>query len=479
VDAAAAKLLYSTGVAGGGATTNGGLAVDAQGNVYVTGLAYGDYPYTIAPANSPQVRPFLTKLDASGANALYSVPVGGVGVALSGSTAYVGGNYNNFNLGIAVGLPGAALPAGVMSLPAACHVNDVTTLNQAYVASVDIASGQIFPNTVLVDASSSSPRGIALGSSSTVWLAGLTLQADTPITPGALTPTVLPPGPLTGAYLGLIDFSVQAPAATPQLACITDGASLARVGPVAPNQILALMGTGLGPDQGVAAGDRGTSLAGVRVTFDGEAAQLLYVSSSQINVVVPWDVAAKNFTAIQISVNGVAAPPRALPVTAREPSLFLDLSSFGAPCKTPNGFTGTNGFAVVAANQDGTLNSCANPAKAGTVVSFFLNGVGGELNGNGATVPLQPSSVPVSVDIGNWSAEVVNVVAQNDWVWRVDARLPAFMMPASGPASTSVSMSLNFYPEDVEVGPLGVSGVFSAGATSGGAPLPMSIWIAP
>ena len=87
VDAAGAKLFYSTAAGGGGQTTNTGLAVDASGNAYLTGRAYGSYPFTVKDPGTPEVRPFLTKIDPAGQTAVYSISIGGAGVALDAAGA--------------------------------------------------------------------------------------------------------------------------------------------------------------------------------------------------------------------------------------------------------------------------------------------------------------------------------------------------------------------------------------------------------
>ncbi len=205
VDSTGSKLIYSTGVAGNSRTINKGLAVDAAGNAYVTGVAYGSYPWSGTQPNSQLAQPFLTKLDAAGAHALYSIAIGG-------------------------------------------------------------------------------------------------------------------------------DFSLSQTAG-PQIPCATDNANGTRVGVVAPSQLLTLLGSGLGPETGVAATDYATqSLAGVTVTFDGATATLLYVSSSQINVAVPArepylnSQGSQNFTTMVVSVNGVAgsrARCRWSPVTLVSSATFL------------------------------------------------------------------------------------------------------------------------------------------------------------
>ncbi len=458
VDPAATKLLYSTGVAGSGSTTNSGLAVDTAGNAYVTGIVQGGtYPYTVAPGPGVvSIQPFVTKLDPAGATALYSIPIGGAGIALSGKHALVGGSYNSVFYGIAGGLSLAGPPPGVTNLNPACQVNNLTTGSQPYVTQLDAASGAIL-STVLVDATDDQARGIALASGSAVWLAGTTLQADVPITPGALGPVALTAGLLPGAALAMIDFSATSAAGAPQLGCVLDAATLLRLGPVAPNQLVTLMGA---------------NLASAAITFDGQPATVLYSSASQINAVVPYAVGEKNFTTMQISSASGAAATRQLPVILSEPSFFATVTS-GVNCTLPSG-ENAYGFPVVARNQDGSMNACNNPAHTGSMMSLFLNGMGGQPTGNGGIVPLLPADIPIAVSLGEWSAEVVNVAAENDYVWRVDVLVP----PVKNGEDAIVSAILNAPSAPISVGPL--SPALPVGLVAApGTPLPVSVWIAP
>jgi uncharacterized protein (TIGR03437 family) len=458
VDPAATKLLYSTGVAGNGSTTNSGIAVDAAGNAYVTGIVQGGtYPFTVAPgAGVVSLQPFVTKIDPAGANAIYSIPIGGAGVALSGNDVLVGGSYQSVFYGIAAGLPIAGPPPGVANLNPACQVNNLTTGSQAYVTQLDAATGNIL-NTVLVDATDSQARGIAFASGSAIWVAGTSLQADVPITLNALTPTGLTAGLLPGATLAKIDFSATSATGAPHLGCVLDAANMLRLGPVAPNQLVTLMGA---------------NLASSTITFDGQPATVLYSSASQINTVIPYAVGGKNFTTMQISSASGAVVTRQLPVILSEPSFFATVTS-GVNC-TPLASEFLNGFPSVASNQDGSLNACNNPAHAGSIVSFFLNGLGGEPTGNGGTVPLLSAEIPIAVSIGEWSAEVASVTAANAWVWRVDVLVP----PVKSGEDAIVSATLNAPGGPISVGPL--SPALPVGSVANpGTPLPISVWIAP
>jgi uncharacterized protein (TIGR03437 family) len=125
----------------------------------------------------------------------------------------------------------------------------------------------------------------------------------------------------------------------------------------------------------------------VQVTFDGVPAPLLYVSSSQINVQVPFEVAQPLEVAPQTVMTVSIAPDaasaysiaatRTFAVAGSSPSLFVD-TSVPPPNCVPVTFSG---FAsLVALNSDGSLNGCGNPAQPGSMVTVFLNGVAAEPN---------------------------------------------------------------------------------------------------
>jgi hypothetical protein len=76
--------------------------------------------------------------------------------------------------------------------------------------------------------------------------------------------------------------------------------------PLAPNEIVSVFGSGLGPTTGIATEPGADGLypfqAGqVQITFDGVPAPLLYVSSGQVTLVTPGALNGK--TATQISIH--------------------------------------------------------------------------------------------------------------------------------------------------------------------------------
>jgi uncharacterized protein (TIGR03437 family) len=153
-----------------------------------------------------------------------------------------------------------------------------------------------------------------------------------------------------------------------------------------------LFGYELGPQTGVSGFASNqtsfpTSLANVQVTFDGVPAPLLYVSSNQVNLQVPFEVASNASTVMTVSVapdsasTYSTAASRLFAVAPANPSLFLNLSAPPPGC-SPLAFSSSGFVPLVALNGDGSLNGCGNPAKPGSTVSVFLNGAAAMSNGS-------------------------------------------------------------------------------------------------
>src|SRR5262249_49741836 len=85
-----ATLLYSTYLGGSDEDYAGGIAVEGQGQAYVTGITYSsDFPRRNAAINARPglYNPFLTKLSATG-TLLYSTYLGGSGSGYSCGDPY-------------------------------------------------------------------------------------------------------------------------------------------------------------------------------------------------------------------------------------------------------------------------------------------------------------------------------------------------------------------------------------------------------
>ncbi len=159
---------------------------------------------------------------------------------------------------------------------------------------------------------------------------------------------------------------------------VTNAASY-EAGPVAPHEVVAVFGSNLGPEQGVS-GSGDDSLGGTRVTFDGTPAPLLYAGARQVIAIVPAAIAGKSSVQVEVQYNGTASPAVMVPVAGTWPALFAaDATGKGQ---------------AAAVNQDGALNSGANPAPRGSVMQLFATGA------------CSPDSGSVSLTIGGVRAPV-------------------------------------------------------------------------
>jgi len=177
-----------------------------------------------------------------------------------------------------------------------------------------------------------------------------------------------------------------------------------RPGAVAPGELVTVFGSGLGPfDIGRltldTAGVAATALAGTRVLFDGVPAPLIYVQPNQINAVVPYAIAVRARTQVQIEAGGMTSEPVEFEVADTAPGIFtIDSSGSGQ---------------AAALNEDGSLNSVSNPASRGSVVVLYATGAGQtDPAGVDGSLPRRGDALPkplreVSVRIGGQTAEVL------------------------------------------------------------------------
>ncbi|MBL8294122.1 MAG: hypothetical protein JNN08_19920 [Bryobacterales bacterium] len=169
-----------------------------------------------------------------------------------------------------------------------------------------------------------------------------------------------------------------APSTTPFAGCVVNAMALSS-GPntASAGQFITIFGTGLGPREGVTyrlSGNRvPTELAGTRVLLYGQPIPVLYASDDQVNAIMPFAIPPRSGPALAVERGGALSPVYGFTLDFPKITLF-----------TVDGVGGTQALAL---NQDGTLNSPANPAKLGSVVTLF--GTGG-----GAT---DPPSLPGEV----------------------------------------------------------------------------------
>jgi uncharacterized protein (TIGR03437 family) len=180
---------------------------------------------------------------------------------------------------------------------------------------------------------------------------------------------------------------------------VTNGASN-RVGPISPGEIVVVYGSGLGPNQLVpmqldSNGVVTTVLAGTRVLFNGTPSPMLYSSGTQVSAVVPFGLTG---TTAQVVVQYASqtSTPVAVSVAPTAPAIFTaDSSGQGQ---------------ALANNADGSPNSAANPAAAGSVVTLFATGMGplspAAADGTILFAPLPKTAMTVTATVGGQTATV-------------------------------------------------------------------------
>ena len=136
---------------------------------------------------------------------------------------------------------------------------------------------------------------------------------------------------------------------------------------VAPGEFVSLFGSGLSPATLSAAPPLPRSLGGVQVTVNGRPAALSYVSSTQINLVVPY-ATVEPFVYFQVNNNGVLSNAVMVNPSATAPGVFA---------LTQNGGSFAPGVGPAAVlHVDGSLVTSANPARAGETLQLYVTGLG-------------------------------------------------------------------------------------------------------
>ena len=175
---------YASYVGGSGDDAALAVAVDNQGSAYIAGFTVSpDFPAPTAlqtsvasPAN-PTV--FVSKLDAAGANLLYST--------------YIGGSAGQIAMGIAVDANGSAYLTGITSSPDFPLMQPIQgspgitpsapspEAADAFILKLDPTGSMLVYSTYLGGSREDAGRGIAVDSDGNAYVAGYTSSLDFPV----------------------------------------------------------------------------------------------------------------------------------------------------------------------------------------------------------------------------------------------------------------------------------------------------------
>jgi len=372
-------LLYSTYVGGPAIDSGFGIAVDDQGSAYVTGDTRGDELNSALTQPQFPVTPgafqtvfngtfqsgngadaFVFKLSPDGSSLIYST--------------YLGGGGFETGIGIQVSAQGEALVVGSSESINFPTTHDafvsITPLSpyggnpyESFLAQLDNAGRKLQYSTYLMRSSGQ----LAFHSVTGVVYAVVLREDGSP-------------------EVARVDLAAEPP--TPFLGGIGNAASY-QGGTVAPGEMVVLLGRGIGPSPGVSAsgflGAIGTDTGGVQVFFDEIAAPVLFASSDEVHAQAPFEIAGRSNVLVNVKYGGNDSNSIQLQVIEAIPGIF-----------TVNG-RGSGQAAIL--NQDGTINSPANPAARGSIVSMFLTG-GGVTNPPSGTGQITPLSALRSLSGG-------------------------------------------------------------------------------
>jgi uncharacterized protein (TIGR03437 family) len=179
---------------------------------------------------------------------------------------------------------------------------------------------------------------------------------------------------------------------------VVNSAGSAQLAAVAPGSLISIYGDRLASTAAPSPTlPLGINLAGTSVLLAGQSLPLLFVSSRQINAIVPYDLHpnAQYFLLVQ-NGNSYSAP-QPVTIATSNPAIFSQDASGMGP--------------GLIADANGQLISASNPAHAGDVVVVYAAGLGPVNPGVDAasgtpTDHLEPTMNPVSVSVGGVAAQV-------------------------------------------------------------------------
>jgi uncharacterized protein (TIGR03437 family) len=249
------------------------------------------------------------------------------------------------------------------------------------------------------------------------WLSVSPTSGTASMTPTNLTVTVNPQNLQPGTYTGTVAITSPSASNSPQninvtytvtaipaplpTSIVNAGSNVP--GAIAPGEIITIYGNNIGPPTPAsgaanASGFFDTTLSDTRVLFDGIPSPLTYVSATQINAVVPYEIAGRSSTTLVVQYKNTPSSSISLRVADSAPGIFvLNVAGQGAIL-----------------NQNGTVNGVANAAQKDSIVVIYATGEGSTnpLGTTGLRIPpdgsvLKRPLLPVTVTIGGRTAEVL------------------------------------------------------------------------
>ena len=356
-----------------------GVAADASGNAYVTGIT-GSSAFPVTPGayqitcgtgyNNCGGTGFVTKVKPDGSGLVWSTMLGNLTNAASG------GYYGPVDaIGpIQVDANGNVYVAGESAIGFP-EVNPIQTTTgggaQAFVAKLNPTGSTLLFSSLVGGGGtvgSQGAAGLAVDGQGNIYLAGNTNAGSMAVTPGAFQQAF---GKGQGVGAGFIA-KISPPSSTPAIAPsvgVVSGASF-QAG-IVPNSWITIVGTNLSSktdtwDNAVVNGTLPPALDGVSVSVGGLPAYISYISPGQINALAP-NVGPGNLSVTVTNASGTSAPVTAV-AQMFQPAFFLfSFSNYAVATRTD----------YTLAVKNGTFpGSPTVAAKPGDVIVLWGTGFG-------------------------------------------------------------------------------------------------------
>ena len=204
---------------------------------------------------------------------------------------------------------------------------------------------------------------------------------------------------------------------------------------VAPGSYISLFGSGLSDDTNVENTPAlPLGIDNVSVSFDVPSAglslpgRMYYVSPSQLNVQVPWELQGQTSALIKVTVEDSQGPLYTLPLAPYSPAFFV------------------SGAFLASRDASGNVITPANPAKPGQTIELYANGLGpiDTALATGQPAPMSPlihTTVTPTVTIGGQPAQVQfsGLAPLFSALYQVNVTVPSTLSPGVQPVILTIN----------------------------------------
>jgi uncharacterized protein (TIGR03437 family) len=234
-----------------------------------------------------------------------------------------------------------------------------------------------------------------------------------------VTVTASPSGLAAGDYYGQIQ--VTSPNATSQIQLLTVRLTVQTAGeappvvfaggvinaasyiaPVAPGTFVSIFGSGFTDSTSAIIAPAFpwlNALGGTSVTIGGESLPLYFVTSGQINAILPFDLAVDTSLQVVVTRNNAVSAPQPVNLVSSQPGMFTQAQTG----------QGIGAILIVHPDQSWVVAGNGNSAKAGDALEIFCTGLGDVSPRLVAGYPAPPSPLSNVIDTVTLTLGGVNV----------------------------------------------------------------------